>query len=87
MKSLLRYLAQEGNALDDNVFFSILTKNTPCYREELMTIADQLEQKGRRERDKEIARNLLAMGVDRATVERATGLSHTELCLLTNLEA
>ncbi|WP_413725318.1 Rpn family recombination-promoting nuclease/putative transposase [Sodalis sp. RH16] len=87
MKSLLRYLAQEGNALDYKVFFSILAKNTPRYRKELMTIADQLEQKGlqkglqkgRSEQARVIARNLLFMGLERAAIARATGLSHAEL--------
>ena len=52
-----------------------------------MKIAEHLEQKGRNiglqegrsERDSEIARAMLAMALDRATVELATGLGGHEL--------
>ena len=88
---LLKYLAQEENTLDSEAFFRNLRAHTPRYREEMMTVAEQLEQKGhkighqigrqegRSERDREIARNLLAIGLDRASIEHATGLSDAEL--------
>ncbi len=95
VKALLRYLTHEGNGLDLQTFLRILVKNTPRYREEMMTLAEQLEQKGlekglqkgRSEQARDIARNLLALGLDRATIEHATGLSPSELSALTNLEA
>src|SRR5476649_2180756 len=84
---LLHYLAQEANTLDSEAFFRNLGQKTTGYQEEIMTIAEQLEQKGRSiglqegrsERDNEIARKMLAMGLDRATIELATGLSGQEL--------
>src|SRR5476649_3005016 len=42
----MNYLIQKGNALDSEEFISILEQNTPRYREEIMTIAEHLEQKG-----------------------------------------
>lgn len=92
---LMHYLTQEANSLDSEVFLRNLGDNTPRYREELMTIAEQLELKGRRigrqegrgERDNEIARSMLAMGLDRATVTQLTGLSDSELDALADAEA
>jgi len=100
---LLHYLAQEANTLDSDAFFRNLGQNTPHYKEEMMTIAEQLEQKGhkigwqegRQEGRqeglhagcKEIARNMLAIGLERATIELTTGLSSAELDALTNSAA
>jgi len=92
---LLKYLAQEENTLDSETFFRNLRAHTPRYREEMMTVAEQLRLEGRQEGlqegvqkgRREIARNFLALGVDRTTVERATGLSHTELDALTHSES
>ena len=95
----MHYLIQKGNALDAEEFISILEQNTPRYREEIMTIAEHLEQKGLQKglkkglqkglqkgiqegsskREREIARNFLSLGTDRALVEQATGLSRDEL--------
>ena len=84
---LLKYLAREENTPDSEAFFRNLRAHTPRYREEMMTVAEQLRlegrqegrQEGRSERDREIARNLLAIGLDRASIEHATGLSNAEL--------
>jgi predicted transposase/invertase (TIGR01784 family) len=46
MQCMGRYLMQEGNALDSKKFILNLGKNTPRYREDLMTIAEQLRQEG-----------------------------------------
>jgi predicted transposase/invertase (TIGR01784 family) len=108
VQSLMHYLTQEGNALDTGDFIRILGQNAPCYREEIMTIAEHLEQKGRQKglqegiqkgmqkgmqegiqkgsstREREIARNLLAMKMDRSTIEQVTGLSCAQLDVLMN---
>ncbi|WP_410012927.1 Rpn family recombination-promoting nuclease/putative transposase [Sodalis sp. C49] len=92
---LMHYLAQEANSLDPEIFFRNLGKNTPRYKEEMMTIAEHWVLKGRQEgrnegrseRDKEIARNMLAMGLDRATVSQVTGLSDAELDALVDSAA
>ncbi len=88
---LMHYLAQEANTLDSEAFFSNLGRNTIRYKEDMMTIAEQLEQKGRKigrqegwqegrqEGRREIARSMLALGFERAIVEHATGLSNKEL--------
>jgi len=79
----MHYLTQEGNALDSKKFIHNLIENTPHYREDLMTIAECLKQEGRQEggckREREIARNLLAINMDRSVIEQVTGLSLTEL--------
>jgi predicted transposase/invertase (TIGR01784 family) len=92
----MNYLIKKGNALDSEEFISILEQNTPRYREEIMTIAEHLEQKGlqkgleeglnkgRQVERSEIARNFLSLGTDRALVEQATGLSSAELDVLIN---
>ncbi len=91
VKSLLRYLAQETNTLDSKTFLRILVENIPRYRKEMMTFAEHMQleglQKGRNEQAREIARNLLSMGLDRDAIERATRLSSAELDELMNTEA
>ena len=44
-----------------------------------MTLAQQLEQKGKREARLEIARNLLQNGMDRTSVMKMTGLKEEDL--------
>jgi predicted transposase/invertase (TIGR01784 family) len=100
VQSLMHYLTQEGNTLDTGDFISILGQNMPRYQEGIMTIAEHWEQKGRQKglqkglqkgiqkgsstREREIARNLLAMKTDRSTIEQVTGLSCAELNALMN---
>ncbi|WP_410012926.1 hypothetical protein [Sodalis sp. C49] len=84
---LMHYLAQEANSLDPEIFFRNLGRNTPRYKEEMMTIAEHWKLKGRNERDKEIARNMLAMGLDRATVSQVTGFGDAELDALADAGA
>ncbi|TKI01914.1 Rpn family recombination-promoting nuclease/putative transposase [Martelella alba] len=45
--ALLRYLAQEGQHLDSEEFIRTLTEKTPEFKEDLMTMAEQWELKGR----------------------------------------
>ncbi|WP_331122821.1 hypothetical protein [Acerihabitans sp.] len=72
-----------------------------------MTVAEQLElkgrqigwqegwqeewqegwQEGRSERNKEIARSMLAIGLDRATIIQLTGLSDSKLDALADADA
>jgi predicted transposase/invertase (TIGR01784 family) len=87
VQSLMHYLTQEGNALDSKKFIHNLIENTPRYREDLMTIAEYLKQEGRQEgrqeggrkREKEIARNLLSIGLEHNVILQATGMSRAEL--------
>ncbi len=48
-KSLLYYIAQAGNTIDGEGFIRTLAEKAPTYREDFMTIAEQLEAKGRKE--------------------------------------
>lgn len=48
-KSLLYYIAQVGNTIDGERFIRTLAGKAPTYREDFMTIAEQLEAKGRTE--------------------------------------
>jgi predicted transposase/invertase (TIGR01784 family) len=100
MQCMGRYLMQEGNALDSKKFILNLGKNTPRYREDLMTIAEQLRQegiqkgmykgmqegmhRGRQEERSEIALNLLSIGIDHAAIASATRMSREELDALIN---
>jgi predicted transposase/invertase (TIGR01784 family) len=83
MQCMGRYLMQEGNALDSKKFILNLGKNTPRYREDLMTIAEQLRQegmhRGRQEERSEIALNLLSIGIDHTAIVSATRMSREEL--------
>lgn len=97
-RSLLYYLAEAGNTVEGEKFIRALAEKTPRYREDAMTIAEQLEAKGiekgivlgRQEGRQEgehsaslkIARQLIANGVDRAIVKMSTGLSDDELASL-----
>jgi len=92
MQCMGRYLMQEGNALDSKKFILNLGKNTPRYREDLMTIAEQLRQegmqqgmhRGRQEERSEIALNLLSIGIDHTAIASATRMSREELDALIN---
>ncbi|MGX8943063.1 Rpn family recombination-promoting nuclease/putative transposase [Symbiopectobacterium sp. Eva_TO] len=46
-KSLLYYIAKAGNTIDGEGFIRTLAEKAPTYREDFMTIAEQLEAKGR----------------------------------------
>ncbi|HGJ5881783.1 Rpn family recombination-promoting nuclease/putative transposase [Arsenophonus sp.] len=86
-KSLLYYIAQAGNTIDGEGFIRTLAEKAPTYREDFMTIAEQLEAKGeargyqlgRQDANKELAKQLLADGVERKNIKRYTGLSDNEL--------
>ncbi|WP_194207923.1 Rpn family recombination-promoting nuclease/putative transposase [Superficieibacter sp. 1612_C1] len=89
--TLFNYIGQYGSTLDAGTFFRQLARRLPQHEETLMTIAEQLEQKGREEGREEghkegrraealrIARNLLRDGVGQESVLRATGLSTSDL--------
>ncbi|PAV08366.1 ISNCY family transposase [Arsenophonus sp. ENCA] len=48
-RSLLYYIAQAGNTIDGEGFIRILVEKAPTYREDFMTIAEQLKEKGKQE--------------------------------------
>lgn len=96
--SLINYLVQVGETCDAEAFVRELALRVPQHEDELMTIAQQLEQKGikkgiqlgeqrgiekgEREATLKIARVMLQNGLDRLSVMKMTGLSEDELAQL-----
>lgn len=81
--SLINYMLQASEAPDLEVTISKLAQRVPQKKDELMTIAQQIEQRGRlkglQEASLKIARNLLANGMDVRTVMKMTGLTEEEI--------
>lgn len=93
--SLRHYIVQAGETSDAEAFVRKLAQRVPQHGDALMTIAQQLEQKGiekeiqlgeqrgieKGERDAtlKIARTMLQNGIDRSTVMKMTGLTEDDL--------
>ncbi|HBH6890053.1 TPA: Rpn family recombination-promoting nuclease/putative transposase [Serratia marcescens] len=93
--SLINYLVQAGETDDAEAFVRNLAQRVPQHEDELMTIAQQLEQKGlerglekgltqgrvegEREATIKIARAMLQKGLDNQTVISLTGLTEDDL--------
>ena len=93
--ALIHYLLQAGESADSEAFVRELAQRVPQHGDALMTIAQQLEQKGIEkgiekgiqlgeqrgiEKGKlEVARSLLKMGMPIESVQEATGLSEDDL--------
>ena len=92
---LIHYLLQAGESADSEAFVRELAQRVPQHGDALMTIAQQLEQKGiekgrmegrmegrnegEREATLKIARTMLQNGLDRDTIMKMTGLSADDL--------
>ncbi|WP_421081703.1 Rpn family recombination-promoting nuclease/putative transposase, partial [Serratia fonticola] len=92
--SLVNYMLLVGKATEPETLLRELARRAPRHEEELMTIAEYLEQKGfekgikqgikqgmekGRETVLEIASSMLAEGFERAMVMKLTGLSENDL--------
>lgn len=85
--SLINYMLEVGSTTEPEQLIRELASRTPQHEEELMTIAEYLEQKGREEGRQEgkheasleIARSMLAREFDPAVIKQLTGLSEEEL--------
>ncbi|WP_218161842.1 Rpn family recombination-promoting nuclease/putative transposase, partial [Salmonella enterica] len=93
--SLVHYIVQAGETSDAEAFVRELAQRVPQHGDALMTIAQQLEQKGIEkgiqqgiqlgeqrgiEKGKlEVARTMLRNGIDRSTVMKMTGLTENDL--------
>jgi predicted transposase/invertase (TIGR01784 family) len=89
--SLLYYISQEGESKHFEKFYSNLAEALPNYRENIMTLAQQLEQKGlllglqkgleegAHRKAIAIAKNLLAEGKSSGSVQKLTDLSEKEV--------
>lgn len=96
--ALIHYLIQAGESADSEAFVRELAQRVPQHGDALMTIAQQLEQKGiekgiekgiqlgrqegRNEARLEVARSLLKMGMPRESVMEVTGLTEKDLAQL-----
>ncbi|RDH40044.1 MAG: Rpn family recombination-promoting nuclease/putative transposase [Candidatus Aquirickettsiella gammari] len=84
--SLLYYVSQEGESKNFDQFYLSLAEALPNYRADIMTLAQQLEQKGlQRGHEKarhEMAKNLLAEGFSLDLVKKVTRLSDLDLSKL-----
>ncbi len=95
LHALVNFMLQADETADAGAFIRELAQRVPQHEDELMTIAQQLEQKGRQEGRQEgreeglregvqeaslrIARNLLKNGMDIQSVMNVTGLTEEEL--------
>ncbi len=91
LKTLFNYLLQTGNARRFGRFIHEVAQQVPQHRERLMTIAERLQEVGRRKGKREgrlegrqegqhaealrIAQRMLADGIARETVVKITGLT------------
>ena len=96
--SLIHYILQTGETSDAEALVRELAQRVPQHGDELMTIAQQLEQKGiekgiqlgreagrsegEREATLKIARTMLQNGLDNETVMKMTGLNVDDLALI-----
>lgn len=78
VRILLNYMVNAGEAPAAD-FMRALAERLPQHEDELMTIAQQLEQKARMEGKLEVAQQLLTNGMDRNTVMKMTGLTAEDL--------
>lgn len=86
VRYLLEVCEDNSNPQELDGKLNVLIEHMPQMEEKLMTLARQLEQRGRQEgrqeRAQEIARNLLAANASRELVKQATGLSDAEIARL-----
>ncbi len=77
--NILQYLMQEGNCQDNEKFFSYVIEHAPKYGDEIMTLAQQLEQKGRLAIMRSSVLNMLKNGLDPAQIIKFTGFDENEV--------
>ncbi|WP_034918051.1 Rpn family recombination-promoting nuclease/putative transposase [Erwinia sp. 9145] len=94
--SLINYLILAGEATDAKAFVHDLAQRVPQHEDELMTIAQQLEQKGiekglkqgiekgRKQEALKIARSMMLNGLDRHVIMKMTGLTEDELAQISH---
>lgn len=102
LRAAMHYLLTRGNTPAPGAFLRRLAHRSPQHKETLMTIAEQLEELGRRKGFRQgrnegrlqgreegqkaealrIACEMLRSGMDKAVVQRLTGLSDAELAQL-----
>jgi predicted transposase/invertase (TIGR01784 family) len=97
-QSLLYYISQEGESKNFKAFYTTLANALPTYREDIMTLAQQLKHEGlqqgwkegreegrvegRAEGRFEVAKNLLAAGLSCELIRKVTQLPDLDLAEL-----
>jgi len=88
LASLINNLIQVGETSDGEVFVRKLAQRVPQHEDQLMTIAEQLEQKGiekgEREATLKIASAMLQNGIDRNAVMKMTGLTEDDMAQISH---
>jgi predicted transposase/invertase (TIGR01784 family) len=91
---LINYMLKAGNTTEPGVLVRQLAQSAPQYKEQLMTIAEWLEEKGRAEgmqqgleegrqaEARDIAQKMLARGLEPDLITHLTGLTQEELVAL-----
>lgn len=91
---LINYMLKAGQTTEPGVLIRQLAQSAPQYKEQLMTIAEWLEEKGRAEglekglqegrqvEARSIARKMLASGLEPQLIADLTGLTPEELVTL-----
>lgn len=77
--SILQYLMQQGECRDNEKFFSYVIEHAPEYGEEIMTFAQQLEQKGRLATMQSSVLNMLKKGLTPVEIIDFTGFDKKEV--------
>lgn len=83
IRYLINVCEDHGNQQELEDKLSLLIKHMPQIEEKIMTLAQQLEQKGIHR----VAKNLLAANVDLQTIKHSTGLTDEELAKLRKEQA
>lgn len=85
-RQLVYYISRVGEVSDQKKFLEDITQTEQNYREDVMTIAQQLRQEGLQQGEQrkafEIAKEMLAEGADFQFVKRVTKLSDEEMSQL-----
>ncbi|MEC5318904.1 Rpn family recombination-promoting nuclease/putative transposase [Brenneria populi subsp. brevivirga] len=98
-RALLFYIAQTGNTSRPAEFIETVTERLSADREEIMTIAQQLEkigfdkgldkgiEQGMKASARQIARQLLLSGMGRAKIQQVTQLSDEDMAQLSDVDS
>lgn len=80
---VLQYLLERGELSDKEAFFKLIdTQISHEVGEKIMSLAEQLKEEGRIEKEREIAKRMLDEGAEPAFVAKVTGLSLDKIKML-----
>lgn len=85
---VVEYIIRKGEAASPEIVIEALKNALPDDEDTVMTVAEQLRQQGMQlganEKQHEIAKNMLADGIDASVIAKTTGVSSDVLTKLTN---